>query len=89
MVRNNCHPVVCVCLAALLCLWGCRQTEQGRGIKSLGTQYSETVASAREVLPEAVEMEKLFGKGEVDHFIEHFGLGDERWNSEVFFWRQV
>jgi hypothetical protein len=30
-------------------------------------------------------MEKLFGKGEVDHFIEHFGLGDERWNSEVFF----
>jgi hypothetical protein len=49
--------------------------------------YRETVESARFVLPAAVEMEKLYGRGNVDHFITHYGFDDDpkTWNSEVHF----
>lgn len=67
--------ILCIAVTTTLGLSGCG----GRA------DYRKTVESAAQVLSEAVEMERLFGKGKVDHFIEHFGMGDERWNSEVHF----
>lgn len=50
--------------------------------------YNETVHSATDVLPIAVQMETLF-PGQTDHFITHYGIEDglptKTWNSEAYF----
>lgn len=47
--------------------------------------YIETVVSGIEQIPAARQMEKLIGDS--DHFITHFGFGDQplTWNTEVWF----
>ena len=48
--------------------------------------YRAAVRSGFKVIPESLEMEKLFG--EADHFITHYGMkeGPLQWNSEVHFY---
>lgn len=49
--------------------------------------YKQAVLSGLEQIPEARQMDELFGKSNVDHFISYHGSLDagSTWNSEVFF----
>lgn len=62
-------------LVALLC-----------GCGSQTSKHIRVIKSATKVIPEAVQMEKLYGSA--DHFITHFGDTKAKsnvWNTEVFF----
>lgn len=51
--------------------------------------HRETVSSGLSAVPQAVQIESLFGSGSADHFISHFsesfGTGPKKWNTEVHF----
>ena len=51
--------------------------------------HREAVYSGLKVVPQAVQIESLFGTGSADHFISHFGksfgTGPKKWNTDVYF----
>ncbi len=47
------------------------------------SDYEAIVKSARIGVPIAGQIEEIFG--DADHFISRLGMGDEIWNTEVFF----
>ena len=74
-----CRFQLLLSLAFLVFLGGC----SGNSFES----HENAVESGARLLPQVVEIEKLFGS--TDHFITHFsprfGKGARQWNSEVYF----
>lgn len=75
----------CCCCLVVTTFAGCRQ----KPAISQGSMndYKKTVLSAASVLPEAVQIENLYG--DADHFITHyakeFSGATRQWNSEAYF----
>ena len=74
-----------------MCVWRSIVVLGGIAILGCGSsdgskEYRATVRSARDVLPIAVEMQRLFKTA--DHYISHYRFLDEpthTWNTNVFF----
>lgn len=68
--------------ALLIAAAGCQDIS-----RSHMDHYIATVRSAAQILPEAAEIERLYG--DADHFITHFGRefpgNKKQWNTEVYF----
>jgi len=78
-----------LCTFLILINPGCSQNAKIVPSGFVIADYKKTVASAKNAIPAAVQIEELYG--DADHFIIHYGPnfidknGANTWNTEVFF----
>jgi hypothetical protein len=60
---------------------------KGRGVQNGMQDYIATHQNGIRAIPWAQQMDNHFGRENVDHFITHYGFGEQPldWNSEVHF----